>query len=88
MFALSLIFCFLGILNGPTWWWAPVMGAGIFVLACLWHIYLAWWRDRYELFFPDTPDFDTTRYQLFMDRWAMRLAWRIGIRWERPGDEG
>src|SRR5688572_19621558 len=83
MFAISLM-CFLACLKGPPWW-IPAIGVGSLMMGCLWHIYLAWWRDSYELFYPNTPDFDTTRYELFMDRWAMRLAWRIGIRWQRPG---
>lgn len=65
-------------------WLGLVIGVGMLVAGILFHMYLAWWRDRFELYFPDEPDDETTRYQLFMDRCARAIAWRVGIRWDRP----
>ena len=66
-----------------SWQWLA-MGAAVSVVAVAAHMFLAWWRDRFELYFPGEPDPDTTRYQLFMDRCARAIAWSIGIRWDRP----
>lgn len=77
--------CVVGLVrdDGHTWQWI-VTGMGCLVAGILYHVYLAWWRDRFELFFPGEPDHDTTRYQFFMDRCARSIAWRVGMRWERP----
>lgn len=65
-------------------WHYLAVGVGTLVFAILFHMYLAWWRDRFELYFPGMPDDDMTRYRLFMDRCARRIAWGLGIRWDRP----
>lgn len=83
MLLVSLM-CFLAFgFHDWEWQWLA-MGVGALVLAILFHMYLAWWRDRFELYFPGMPDDETTRYHLFMDRCARKIAWRLGIRWDRP----
>lgn len=68
-----------------AWRWQVLVGLfALLLLGVAYHIYLAWWRDNYETNSPGTPDPDPSRYEHFMDSWARKVAWRLGIRWKRP----